>query len=150
MQSGYEIRVSESEPLLQKGKKLEWSSGKISSDQSVHVDYKGIPLQSNKKYYWQVKVWGNDGSASQWSQPAFFQTALLHTNDWKAKWIEPGYTEDSILRKSPLFRKQFTDRKEIKSATAYITPHGSYEAEINGQRVVDAYFTPGWTSLCCT
>ncbi len=37
MQTGFEIRVGESESLLQKGKKLEWNSGKISSDQSVHV-----------------------------------------------------------------------------------------------------------------
>jgi len=146
MQSSYELRVSESEPLLQKGKKLEWNSGKTLSDQSVHVDYKGSPLQSNKKYYWQVRVWGNDGKVSEWSDLASFQTALLRTNDWKAKWIQPGYTEDLVLRQSPLFRKQFTAKKKIKSATAFITAHGLYEAQINGQRVGDAYFTPGWTS----
>ncbi|KAA9035645.1 Bacterial alpha-L-rhamnosidase [Ginsengibacter hankyongi] len=145
MQSGYEIRVSESEPLLQQGKKLEWNSGKILSDQSVYVDYKGSPLQSNKKYYWQVRVWDNEGKLSDWSQPAFFQTAFFQTNDWKAKWIQPGFI-DSVGQPSPMFRKQFTAKKKIKSATAYITAHGLYEAQINGQRVGDAYFTPGWTS----
>ena len=32
------------------------------------------------------------------------------------------------------------------SATAYITAHGMYEASINGQRIGDAYLTPGWTA----
>ncbi|MDE3184406.1 MAG: family 78 glycoside hydrolase catalytic domain [Bacteroidota bacterium] len=146
MQTAYELRVSSNSSLLKKGKSLQWNSGKVNSDQSVHINYAGPSLQSNKKYYWQVKVWDNSGNASSWSQPAFFQTALLHTNDWKAKWIQPGYTEDPVLRKSPLFRKQFTAKKKIKSATAYITAHGLYEAKINGQRVGDAYFTPGWTS----
>ncbi len=70
---------------------------------------------------------------------------LLSKDDWKAKWIGPGYVEDSILRPSPLFRKEFTSSKKIKSATVYITAHGLYEASINGQRVGDGYFTPGWT-----
>jgi alpha-L-rhamnosidase len=145
MQSGYEIRLSESKPLLQKGKKLEWNSGKILSDQSVHVGYEGSPLQSGKKYYWQVRVWDNYGDVSKWSAPSFFQVGFLQTNDWKAKWIQPGFT-DIVGQPSPMFRKQFAAKKIIKSATAFITAHGLYEAQINGERVGDAYFTPGWTS----
>jgi len=144
MQSAYEIRIADNRTGLEKGKI--WTSGKINSDQSVHVNYNGSPLQSAKKYYWQVKVWDNNGHTSQWSEPAFFQMALLDANDWKAKWIEPGYTEDSVLRQSPLLRKEFTAKKTIKLATAFVTAHGLYEAHINGQRVGDAYFTPGWTS----
>ena len=51
-----------------------------------------------------------------------------------------------LMRPSPLFRKEFTASKKISSATAYITAHGMYEAQINGQRIGDAYLTPGWTS----
>ncbi len=65
--------------------------------------------------------------------------------DWKAQWIEPGYKEDSVFA-APLMRKEFSNGKKIKSATAYITAHGLYEAQINGKRVGDAYLTPGWTS----
>ncbi|MEI9909179.1 MAG: alpha-L-rhamnosidase N-terminal domain-containing protein [Bacteroidota bacterium] len=72
--------------------------------------------------------------------------ALLNAGDWKAKWIEPGYAEDSVMRPSPLFRKQFNTAKKIVSATAYITSHGLYEAFINGKRIGDAFLTPGWTS----
>jgi alpha-L-rhamnosidase len=71
---------------------------------------------------------------------------LLHTTDWKAKWIEAGFAEDSINRPAQYFRKPFSLTKKIKNATAYITAHGMYEAQINGKRIGDYYLTPGWTS----
>lgn len=146
MQSAYEIRMGNREALSGKGKAIQWSSGKIISDQSVHVNYNGTPLQSGKKYYWQVKVWDNQGHVSKWSEPVYFQMAFLNPNEWEAKWIEPGYIEDSVLRQSPLLRKEFIAKKKIKAAIVYITAHGLYEAQINGHRVGDSYFTPGWTS----
>ncbi|MEP6467051.1 MAG: family 78 glycoside hydrolase catalytic domain, partial [Parafilimonas sp.] len=139
MQSAYELQVSQ-------GKQIVWSSGKINSDSSVHITYKGSALKSEKKYEWRVRVWDNYNDASAWSAPAFFQTALLNMSDWKAKWIEPGYVEDSVMRPSPLFRKEFSSAKKIINAVAYITAHGLYEANINGQKIGDAYLTPGWTS----
>ncbi len=146
MQSAYEIRVGSSASMLAKNKNIQWSSGKIQSSQSVHVNYGGTPLESNTKYFWQVRAWHNDNKASSWSQPAFFQMAFLNKDDWKAKWIEPGYEEDPVLRPSPVFRKQFSSDKKIVSATAYITAHGLYEAFINGHRIGNAYLTPCWTS----
>jgi alpha-L-rhamnosidase len=54
--------------------------------------------------------------------------------------------EDSLNWPSPIFRKEFSAAKTIKTATAYITARGMYEAQINGQRVGDAYLSPGWTA----
>ncbi len=139
MQSAYEINVTE-------GKTTMWSSGKILSDSSVHVAYKGSALESAKKYQWKIRVWDAGNKASSWSEPAYFQTGLLNASDWKAKWIMPGYIEDTVMRPSPLFRKEFSSNKKIISAIAYITAHGLYEASINGKRISDAYLTPGWTS----
>jgi alpha-L-rhamnosidase len=138
-QTAYEITVSGSKGSV-------WKSGKINSDRSVQVPYAGTALQSGKKYTWQVRIWDNNGKASASSEPAFFQTAFLNPSDWKAKWIEADVTEDSINRPALYFRKQFSSTKKIVSATAYITAHGMYEAQINGKRVGDAYLTPGWTS----
>ena len=118
---------------------------KLASNQSVFVDYAGKPLQSGATYYWQVKVWDNNTKTSAWSKPASFTTGFFNTSDWKAKWIEVGYAEDSS-RPSPMFRKKFNTTKTIRSAVAFITAHGMYEAQINGKRVGDAYLTPGWTS----
>jgi len=145
MQTAYEIKVN-SYSYLNKGKHQVWNSGKTMSDQSVYVPYNGETLISGKKYYWQVRVWDNLGKASEWSAPASWQMGMLSPSDWKAQWITPGFKEDSAMRPSPLFRKGFELRKKIASATAYITAHGLYEAQINGRRVGDAYLTPGWTS----
>ena len=137
-QAAYEIKLSE-------GKQLVWATDKVKGSQSVMIEYAGPALKSNTKYNWQVRVWDNDGLASEWSSLANFQTAFLNASDWQAKWIVPGFTEASN-RPSPLFRKQFASTKKIAAATVYITAHGMYEAQINGQRVGDAYLTPGWTS----
>ncbi len=140
MQTAYEMRVALDKTVI-------WNSDKVTSGQSVQVPYGGTALQSGKKYLWQVRVWTNtDGNPSAWSSPALFQTALFNITDWKAKWISPGYKEDSVMRPSPLFRKQFSTNKKIASATAYITAHGMYEAQLNGKRIGDQYLSPGWTS----
>ena len=145
MQTAYEIKAI-SYAYLKKGKHDVWNSGKIMSDQSVFVPYQGETLASGEKYYWQVRVWDNTGKVSEWSAPAFWQMGLLSPTDWQAKWITPGFKEDSVNRPSPLFRKTFSLAKKIASATAYITAHGLYAAEINGHRIGDAFLTPGWTS----
>ncbi len=137
-QTAYELKVLNSSGTV-------WNSGKISSGQSVFVEYAGKPLEAGKKYTWQVKVYDQNGKGGAWSETAFFRMGMLSKNNWKAKWITPGYEEDS-LRASPLFRKQFKSSKKIIAATANITSHGMYQAFINGKRVGDAYLTPGWTS----
>ena len=137
-QTAYEIIVSADKGPL-------WKSGKVASNQSVQVSYAGTALQSGKKYTWKLRVWDNNGKQSPWSEPAFFQTALLDTADWKAKWIEAGFAEDAT-RPAILFRNQFSINKKITSATLYITAHGMYEVQLNGNKVGDAYLTPGWTS----
>lgn len=138
LQTAYEIKVTGN-------KKEVWSSGKVDSEQSAWVVYKGAPLESNKKYTWQVRAWDNKGQTTDWSEQASFQMAFLKASDWKARWIEVGFEEEES-RPSPLFRKEFSTKKAIAAATAYITAHGLYEAQINGKRVGDAYLTPGWTS----
>ena len=82
MQSAYEVKVGTAADLSTKN--LIWSSGKINSDSSVHVTYKGKSLQSGKKYYWQVRVWDNEGKVSSWSQLAYWQMSLLDSTEWKA------------------------------------------------------------------
>jgi alpha-L-rhamnosidase len=139
-QSGYEIKVLS-------GTSSVWASGRVNSDQSVNVVYGGPSLESGKRYTWQVRAWDNtSGKPSPWSETASFQVGLLNSTDWKADWIEPGFTEDSVNRPAVLFRKEFSTTKKIASATAYITSHGMYEGAINGKRIGDAYLTPGWTS----
>jgi alpha-L-rhamnosidase len=142
MQTAYELKVSSQG----KGRHEVWKTGKIMSDESMYITYKGEPLVAGQKYVWQVRVWDNTGKASAWSELASWRMGLLAPADWKAKWITPGFAEDSVNRPSPLFRKGFNLTKKVQSAMAYITSHGLYEAQINGKRVGDAFLTPGWTT----
>ena len=137
-QTAYEIRLYDRKSLI-------WSSEKVDGSQSLAVEYGGRLLSSDTRYYWRVGIWDGNDEVSGWSAIDSFQTGLLNKEDWQAKWITPGFKEDS-KRPSPLLRKEFTAKKEIASATAFITAHGMYEAQINGHRVGDAYLTPGWTS----
>jgi alpha-L-rhamnosidase len=146
MQTAYEIRVGYYNGTVKSAGHLFWAPGKTKSDQSIYIQYKGDPLLSGQKYYWQVRIWDNHGNASNWSDAAYFQMGMLKPADWKAQWITPGFEEDTVNKPSPLFRKEFHVTKKVKSATVYITAHGLYELQINGHKVGDAYLTPGWTS----
>ena len=142
-QSAYQIQVYTS--MSTDKSNLVWDSSKVISDESVHIMYNGPDLLSSQKYYWRVRVWDQNGSGSKWSSVNMWQMGLLNSSEFKADWIEVD-ADNTIDRSSPLFRNEFKVSKKIASAIATITAHGLYVAYINGQKIGDAYFTPGWTS----
>ncbi|AQS56109.1 hypothetical protein B0W44_10355 [Novibacillus thermophilus] len=150
-QTAYQIQVASSESELLNDNPDMWDTGKVESDQSVNVAYEGEPLESGKRYYWRVKVWDKHGSSSEWSDPAWWEMGLLEESDWQAEWIgkgeAPDESEDNASSSSsePLFRKDFTIDKPIKRARLYSTALGVYEPYINGERVGEDIFAPGWT-----
>ncbi|MDM1294448.1 family 78 glycoside hydrolase catalytic domain [Sphingobacterium sp. N143] len=141
-QSSYEIRVGTDSTSMLKDKDLVWKEA-MNGDQSVLIEYAGPELQARTKYFWQVRVKDNHGNKSAWSVPGFFRMGM-HPADWTAQWIKVSGKDSST--RSPLFRKEFSLQKKVRSALAYITAKGLYEARINGKRVSDTYFAPGWTS----
>jgi alpha-L-rhamnosidase len=143
LQTAYSIRVA-TDPKFSSSA-LVWQSGKIMSDESVLLSYGGPALKSAQRYFWQVKVWDNKKHESGWSEIAWWETGLLSTTEWKAKWIE---MEGDTVRyaPSPHFRKEFAIAKTIASARVYVTSHGFYELHINGKKAGDQVLTPGWTS----
>ena len=139
-QSAYQIRVTDTSDVL-------WETGKVLSHQSIHVPYGGPVLRSGQRCTWQVRVWDGNDQPSAWSEPAWWEMGLLHPIDWQAHWIEPGWQEDpKAARPCPYLRTTFSVDGPVSSARAYITSHGLYELFLNGQRVGNAYFTPGYTS----
>jgi alpha-L-rhamnosidase len=72
---------------------------------------------------------------------------LLEPADWEAEWIEPGWNKDaSEPLPSPLLRTEFEVDRSVASARLYVTAHGLYEMHLNGERVGNQVFSPGWTS----
>ena len=87
IQSGYQIRAGGSEADLQSGHNLIWDTGRVGSDQSIHIPYAGPDLTSGRRVYWQVRIWDEQGHASPWSELAFWEMGLLNAKDWKSRWI---------------------------------------------------------------
>jgi len=147
MQTAYQIQAALAESHFQNPPELIWDSGKQEQDQAIGVVYAGPAVESRRRYFWRVKAWDNQGEESEWSEVAFWEMGLLGAQDWKARLIKPELDEDPEKSEPcPLLRKEFKLPERITKARLYITAHGLYQAWINGQRVGDELFTPGWTN----
>ncbi|MCP4641009.1 MAG: family 78 glycoside hydrolase catalytic domain, partial [bacterium] len=149
-QTAYQVLVATTEAQLAAGNADLWDSGKVESDQTAHVVYDGAPLASRTRCVWKVRAWDRDGNPSPWSEPALWTMGLLAPEDWSAKWIGADTRElnedpELMLPPSPYLRKEFAADRPIRRATVHATALGIYELSINGQRVGDDYFAPGWT-----
>lgn len=104
------------------------------------IDSIGYQLEMDLKpctrYYWRVHVWTDVGDVI--SPVAWFETSKMG-EPWVGKWITPDCEDKTI---HPLLRRSFTLAKEVAQARLYVCGLGLYEAELNGNRVGDEYFTP--------
>lgn len=158
-QQAYRIIVASSEKKLLKEEADIWDSGKVISFDSYLIPYNGKPLESTKDYYWRVMVWDSNDIASDWSEIGSWGMGLS-ADEWQAKWIgapwqgeEPrkiiGVTPEQTtfpFYPSPLFRKEFTLKKNVKSAKAFVTGLGYFEFYLNGEKVGDDYLVPNFTN----
>ncbi|TWE09097.1 alpha-L-rhamnosidase [Neobacillus bataviensis] len=144
LQQAYQIQVSLTETGFENPV---WDTGLIDSDQSLHIEYNGPQLASRTRYFYHVKVWDNFGRESEWSDTAWWETALLDPSEWKASWITPNPEEmNSQTEPAFMLRKPFNLKKPIESARIYATGVGVYELYLNGDKVGDELLAPGWTS----
>ena len=96
-QAAYQILVASSAELLARDEGDLWDSGKVESDQSLQIEYAGVPLESRMLCHWKVRVWTDSAlnpdprplNPSSWSAPALWTMGLLEPDDWSAQWI--GY-----------------------------------------------------------
>jgi alpha-L-rhamnosidase len=151
-QTAFRILVASTERQLREETGDLWDSGKVRTENTVNILYRGKPLTSRQLCFWKVKVWDVYGNESSWSEPALWSMGLLEPEDWQAQYISFRDTTPVYKKKDPLFlpaarqyRKAFTAEKRVHRATLYATALGIYELYLNGKRVGDALFAPGWT-----
>ena len=149
VQTAYQIVVATSKAGLNGNSGMVWNSGKVVSDKSVNIIYKGAKLQSATKYYWKVNVWTNKGDAK--SAVKTFTTTLLNPSEWTAKWIgiDGKYNTDDQKRTilpARYLRNEFSVSGKVTRATLYIAGAGSTYAYINGKKVSNDVFgsLPSW------
>ncbi|MCR3759535.1 glycoside hydrolase family 78 protein [Clostridium felsineum] len=102
-----------------------------------------IKLEACTRYYWKVKVIGDNGEKAE-SEIAFFETGRLNKS-WTGIWITPDLDKDI----HPYIRKDFVIDGNIKSARVYASAAGIYEMEINGEKVSEEYLLPGYFVYDC-
>ena len=118
-----------------------WNSGKVETNR-MNCLYGGH-AESRQRIYWKVRLWDENDCCGAWSEPAWFETAFLSNDLWKAKWIDPeGEINPDEQQPASYLRKQFRVEK-TGSARLYITCHGIYAPYINGQRAGDFVLAPG-------
>jgi alpha-L-rhamnosidase len=151
-QSAYQILVASSPGGLERRNADLWDSGKVTSDENSHVPYKGKPLTSHSRAWWQVRVWDKNGFSTGWSVPARWEMGLVKSSDWQALWIADPFSMTnsgsgaSGALPATALRKEFNVSKPIRRAVAYATALGLYELRLNGQRVGEQLLAPEWTS----
>lgn len=129
IQTAYRVRVGS------------WDTGRVESGDSLFVPYAGPALQPRTAYRVQVEVWDNHGQTA--CAETGFETGLQGPDGFAAQWIADPFEGEHPL---PVFETEFAIDTPVTTARLYITAHGIYEAELDGAKLGDAWFAPGWTS----
>ena len=150
-QTAYRILAASEPALLEPGRADRWDSGRVDSGETLGIAYAGKPLASGDRVCWKVMAWDRDDRESAWSEPAAFSLGLLEAADWKGRWISareqaPLHAEPRKLHLPPArhYRKPFATAKPVKRAVLYGTALGIVDWSIDGRRVSEDLFEPGW------
>lgn len=123
----------------------DWSA-KVTGDGQTGTTYKGPALLPFTTYSVQLAAKDDEGETAAASMT--FETGRMET-PWKGQWITDGdyhFTEAKVSPVPMVFRREITTDKPIARARLYATAMGVYEVELNGKKLGDRYFAPGFTS----
>lgn len=146
-QTAYEIHAASSAELLAQDQGDLWSSGKVKSEETIHIAYAGKPLKSSQQVFWKVRAWDQDRNVSAWSATATWTMGILNEADWnEAKWIGETITNPATT----LLRREFNVKPGLRRALVNICGLGQYEFSANGVKAGDDVISPGWTTYSKT
>lgn len=121
----------------------DWS---LTTTDQVGLRYGGAPLKPRTIY--RATLEATDDAGETASADLDFETGLLGT-PWEARWISDAafsFNEKGTTPVPMVFRKRFSLTGTVRSARIYATALGVYELELNGEKVGDEYFAPGFTT----
>ncbi len=116
----------------------------------VAVRYDGAPLSPCTVY--QARICATDDAGESAEGTLKFETGLLG-GPWEAEWISDAayhFGEKGVAPVPMVFRHSFTLGGEVRRARVYTTALGIYDISLNGQRMEERYFAPGFTSYGST
>lgn len=119
-----------------------WNSGEVAGSRPFAVMPDGGLLASRTPYYWQVEAWDADGRRIV-SPVAEFETALMNTSEWQARWISDANDKDFVP--APMLRRAFDVRSGVKRARLYVSAAAYAKTALNGEPVSGNLLDPGYT-----
>lgn len=120
-----------------------WST--ITTEQ-IAIPYEGKSLEPFTSYEAILSVMDDQGEQAK--AELTFETGRM-SKPWEGQWISDAsyqFTEKKISPIPMTFFKSFVSEKKIVGAKIYATAMGIYELILNGNKVGDQYFAPGFTS----
>ena len=143
-QTAYRI-LAASTPEKLEGKPDLWDTGVVAGDATLDIPYGGRKLLSRQIVHWRVQAWDHARKPCEWSEAASFEMGLLKPGDWAATWISRPLESKEGFQPAPFLRREFTLKGVPVRARLYATARGIFEAYVNGERVGQDFFAPGWT-----
>jgi alpha-L-rhamnosidase len=151
-QTAYQILVASSVGLLKRNRADLWDSGKVASSETAQIVYRGKVLGSREQCFWKVRSYSGSDKASAWSATARWSMGLLTPQEWTARWISHKDTsalhqsrKELYLPAARYYRKEFQSAGKVRRAVLYSSALGIYDAYVNGKRVSERMFAPGWS-----
>jgi alpha-L-rhamnosidase len=144
-QTAYQLRVAEIGPDGRPTAEV-LETPRLASDQSQSVSVAGFAPKPRHRYEWRVRVWDENDRDSGWSAPAGFDTGL-QGGGWPATaaWLGDGTaTAQGDAPRARYFRGEFEVAAKPARARLYLSAFGAVEPWLNGRKVGNDFFAPGW------
>ncbi|WP_221583700.1 glycoside hydrolase family 78 protein [Microbacterium sp. G2-8] len=123
------------------------TTGRVESVEQVLVAWPFAPLASRERREVRVRVWGDDGSASDWSAPLAVEAGLLDPALWEVEMVTPALPEPGEGGEpAALLRGEVELPAGIVAARIRATAHGVMTLSLNGSTVGDDVLHPGWST----
>lgn len=110
-----------------------WNSGKVYSQETNLVPYKGEKLMSGTTYFYQVQCECENNNF--FSEICSFFTGILEERDWENCWVGgSGVRNHSYYIRWPF---ETNDGKKIVSAAAFVASPNYYQLSCNGREYTE-------------